>query len=385
MLHHVRASLSAVIPALVAGVHIFPSQSKTWMTGTSSAMTRNGLCAPAIFLIRIASLIIGASATASAQSPADFYKGRNVTLVIGIAPGGGYDLGARMVARHLGKYIPGNPSIIAQNMPGANSVNAANYVANIAPKDGTVIWTGSRSTSYEPLMGNQQARFDAAKVRWLGSVSSEIGVIFAWHTAPHQTAEDLWKHELLVGAVDRGAENFLFPNLYNNLLGTKFRIVRGYANQPAIVLAMERGELQGDGNGAWSNFPNTHGKWLAEKKVRLLMQSAIERHPELPDVPSVMDFAKTDEQRQILRLLLSMKSFGYPYFVAPEVPDDRVKALREAFDATMKDDGFLADINQLLRKIAPAPGAEMNRVLASVYAQPPALIETMRNALTSGN
>ena len=304
----------------------------------------------------MAVILAAGGTTASAQSPADFYKGRNVTLVIGIAPGGGYDLGARMVARHLGKHIPGNPTVIAQNMPGANSVNAANYVAGIAPKDGTVIWTGSRSTAYEPLMGNAAAKFDPGKVRWLGSVSSEIGIIFAWHTAPHQTAEDLWKQEMTVGAVDRGAENFLFPNAYNNLLGTKFRIVRGYANQPAIGLAIERGEVQGDGNSSWSNFPTSHGKWLTEKKVRLLMQSAVERHPELPDLPTVMEFARTDEQRAILRLLLSMKTFGYPYFVAPEVPDDRVQALRDAFAATMKDAAFLTDINQLLRKIAPALG-----------------------------
>jgi tripartite-type tricarboxylate transporter receptor subunit TctC len=335
-------------------------------------------------LSAIAMAFAGCSA-ATAQTPADFYKGRNVTIVIGIAPGGGYDLGARMVARHISKHIPGNPNVIAQNMPGANSVLAANYVSGIAPKDGSIIWTGSRSTSYEPLMGNPQAKFDPGKVRWLGSVSSEIGIIFAWHTAPHQSADDLWKRELVVGAVDRGAENFLFPNAFNNLLGTKFRIVRGYANQPAIVLAMERGELQGDGNGAWSNFPVTHGDWLREKKVRLLMQSAIERHPDLPDLPTVMEFAKTDEQREILRMLLSMKTFGYPYFIAPEVPDDRVKALRAAFDATMKDEAFLADINMLLRKIAPATGAEMDRVMAAVYAEPAYLIEKMRSALTAGN
>jgi tripartite-type tricarboxylate transporter receptor subunit TctC len=324
-------------------------------------------------------------ASASAQTPAEFYKGRNVTVVIGIAPGGGYDLSARMVARHIGRHIPGNPNVIVQNMPGANSVNAANYVSGIAPNDGTVIWTGSRSTSYEPLMGNAAAKFDPAKVRWLGSISNEIGIIFAWHTAPHQTAGDLWKQEFVVGAVDRGAENFLFPNLFNNLLGTKFRIVRGYANQPAIVLAMERGELQGDGNGAWSNFPVTHADWLQEKKVRLLMQSAIERHPDLPDLPTVMEFAKTDEQREILRMLLSMKTFGYPYFIAPGVPADRVKALRDAFDATMKDRAFLADINTLFRRITPARGVEMDRVMAGVYAEPPDLIEKMRNALTGGN
>jgi tripartite-type tricarboxylate transporter receptor subunit TctC len=320
-------------------------------------------------------VLFGDGATAAAETPAEFYKGRNVTIVIGIAPGGGYDLSARMVARHIGRHIAGNPNVIVQNMPGANSVNAANYVSGIAPKDGTVIWTGSRSTSYEPLMGNQAVKFDPGKVRWLGSISNEIGIIFAWHTAPHQNAEDLWKQEFVVGAVDRGAENFLFPNLFNNLLGTKFRIVRGYANQPAIVLAMERGELQGDGNGAWSNFPVTHGDWLREKKVRLLMQSAIERHPELPDLPTVMDFAKTDEQREILRMLLSMKTFGYPYFIAPEVPEDRVKALRDAFDATMKDPEFIADVKKQKFDLDPENGESLAGLINKIYATPKPIVD----------
>jgi tripartite-type tricarboxylate transporter receptor subunit TctC len=323
--------------------------------------------------------------TANAQSVADFYKGRSVTLVVGIAPGGGYDLSARTVARHIGRHIPGNPSVVVQNMPGANSVVAANYVYGIAPRDGTVIWTGSRTTPYEPLMGNQAAKFEAGKVHWLGSTSSEIGVVLAWHTAPHQTAADLFKQEMIVGATDRGSENFLFPNAFNNLLGTKFQIVRGYTNQGAIVLAMERGEVQGDANTAWSNLPTTHGDWLKDKTVRLLMQSSLERHPDLPDLPSVLEFAKTDEQRQVLKILLSMKTFGYPFFVGPEVPTDRVKALQSAFAATMKDSAFLADITQLLRKITPASGAEMDSFIAAAHAHPPDMIEKMRKALAAGN
>ena len=330
-------------------------------------------------------VVVAASPTAGAQSLADFYKGRSVTLVVGIAPGGGYDLSARTVARHIGRHIPGNPNVIVQNMPGVNSVLAANYVYGIAPRDGTVVWTGSRTTPYEPLMGNQAAKFQPGKVHWLGSTSSEIGIILAWHTAPHQTAEDLFKQEMIVGATDPGAENSIFPLAFNNLLGTKFQIVRGYANQGAIVLAMERGEVQGDANTAWSNLPSTHGDWLKDKKIRLLMQSSFDRHPDLPDVPSVMEFAKTDEHREILKILLSMKTFGYPFFVGPEVPDYRVKALQAAFAATMKDSAFLTDITQLLRKINPASGSEMDQFISAAYTQPADLIQKMRKALTAGN
>jgi tripartite-type tricarboxylate transporter receptor subunit TctC len=348
------------------------------MIGTFGRRWSAGLLACCVY-------VCAAYSSASAQSVAEFYKGKSVTLVVGIAPGGGYDLSARMVARHIGRYIPGSPNVVVQNMPGVNSVLAANYVYGIAPRDGTVLWTGSRTTPYEPLMGNQAAKFQPAKVHWVGSTSSEIGVILAWHTAPHQTAEDLFKREMIVGATDPGAENSLFPLAFNNLLGTKFQIVRGYANQGAITLAMERGEVQGDANTAWSNLPTTHGDWLKDTKIRLLMQSSLDRHPDLPNLPSALEFAKTYEERQILKILLSMKTFGYPFFVAPEVPSDHVKALQAAFAATMKDSAFLADITQLLRKISPASGAEMDELISAAYAQPADVIQKTRKALTAAN
>ena len=342
---------------------------------------------PAIALAAYRAMIVAtvlcAASSAGAQSVADFYRGKTVTVVCGIAPGGGYDLSARIFGRHLGKHIPGNPTVIVQNMPGANSVIAANYVYGIAPQDGTAIWTGSRSTPYEPLMGNAAAKFDVKKLHWIGSTSSEIAVVIAWHTAPHQTAADLFTRELVVGAVDRGAENFLFPNALNNLIGTKFKIVRGYKNQGAITIAMERGEVQGDGNTAWSNLPTVHGDWLREKKIRLLMQLALTRHPELPDLPLALDFAKTDQQRETLKVLLGMKAFGYPFFIGPDVPPDRVKALKDAFAATMADPEFRADIAKLLREITPQTGTEMDTVMGAAYSHPPQVLEKMRAALTT--
>jgi tripartite-type tricarboxylate transporter receptor subunit TctC len=333
--------------------------------------------------VGVAVLCAALANAASAQDVADFYRGKTVTVICGIAPGGGYDLSARTFARHLGKHIPGNPTVIVQNMPGANSVIAANYVYGIAPQDGTSIWTGSRSTPYEPLMGNAAAKFDVRKLHWLGSLSSEIAVVIAWHTAPHKTAADLFKIPLVVGAVDRGAENFLFPNALNNLIGTKFKIVRGYKNQGSITLAMERGEVQGDGNTAWSNLPTVHGDWLKEKKIRLLMQLALTRHPELPDLPLALDFAKTDEARETLKVLLGMKAFGYPYFIGPGVPPERAKALNEAFAATMADKEFRDDIRTLLREITPQAGGEMDQVIGAAYSHPPDVLAKMRAALTT--
>jgi tripartite-type tricarboxylate transporter receptor subunit TctC len=333
----------------------------------------------------LAGLVAVVSSGAQAQGVADFFRGKSVTIVVGIAPGGGYDLSARIFGRFLGRYIPGNPAVIVQNMPGVNSVIAANYVAGIAPRDGTFIWTGSRTTPYEPLMGNTAAKFDPRKVHWLGSLSAEIGVILAWHSAPHQAAADLFTLPMVVGAVDRGAENFLFPNALNNLLGTKFQIVRGYANQGAITLAMERGEVQGDANAAWSNLPVTHADWFKDKKIRLLMQLALTQHPDLPDLPLVMDFAKTDEQRDILKILLSMKQYGYPYFVGPEVPKERVEALQAAFASTVADPEFRAEIGQLLREIKPAPGREVDAFMNGAYSRSADEIEKMRSALTLGN
>jgi tripartite-type tricarboxylate transporter receptor subunit TctC len=328
-------------------------------------------------------MLCGTTAVSHATSVADFYRGRSLNLVVGIAPGGSYDATARLIARHIGKYIPGNPTVTVQNMPGDNSLLAADYAYNGAPQDGTVLWTGSRSSPYEPLMGNPAVRFNPVKVGWIGSISSETAVVFAWRTAaPHQSAEDLFKYDMAVGATDPGSENFVFPNAYNKILGTRFKIMRTYPNQSAIVQAMEQGELQGDGNSPWSTFPNVHAKWLEEGQARLLMQSALQRHAELPDVPTALEFARTDEQREILRILLSMKTYGYPYSTGPGVPRERVLALRRAFTATMRDSAFRADITRLLRKITPASGRDMAHAIKAAYGLPADMIGKVRGVVS---
>ena len=329
-----------------------------------------------------AGLLAAIGPAAAQPSAADFYRGKTFTIVIGIANGGAYDLTARSFGRHMSKYLPGNPTVIVQNMPGANSVIAANYVYNQAPKDGTVIWGGSRSTVLEPLLGNGAAKFDVHKLHWLGSAGGEVAVTVAWHTARVKTIQDLFKEELIVGAVDPGAENYLIPNALNNLLGTKYKIVTGYASQDPIFLAMERGEVEGCGNSSWSGLPIMHPDWFAEKKANILLQLALEKDKALPDVPLVMDLAKNEEQRQVLSVLMAPKRFAYPYFMAPGIPEDRAAAIEKAFLATMDDPEFREEIKKIRGDIEPSTGAEMQSYFEKVYALPPEVIAKTRALLT---
>jgi tripartite-type tricarboxylate transporter receptor subunit TctC len=318
---------------------------------------------------------------AQADPVAAFYQNKNLSVVIGIPPGGGYDLSARIFARHIGKHVAGNPGVVAQNMPGANSIVAANHVYNVAPQDGTVIWTGSRTTPFEPLFGNPNARFDPRKAQWICSLSSEIGVIFVWHTMPHRTFEDLYKHDVVVGATAAGAENMIFSTALNFLLNTKFKIVRGYRGQAPLLLAIERGELQGSGHSSWSGFSTERPDWIKEKKVRLLAQIAPERHRTLPDVPTVLEFAKDPDTRDVLSILLSIKRIGFPYFVGPNVPKERVDALRAACSAMMKDPEYRADILKLIDDPQPATGAEVQKSMVSAYSGSPHVVEKLRAAI----
>ncbi len=321
------------------------------------------------------------AAPARAEDVASFYRGKTVTIVLGVDPGGTYDNSARRVARSLGKYIPGNPNVVIQYMAGVNAVPAANYVYNIAPHDGSAIWGGTRLAPFEPLFGNANARFDVAKVRWLGSTASEVGVVIAWHTAPVQTTDDLFTKELIAGATIPSGDTYLYPNALNKLLGTKFRMVSGYPSQEPIGIAMEKGEVQGSGNWSWSGIPVFHANWLSEQKIHVLMQLGLQKHPDLPDVPLVMDYARTEEQRQILSILMGMKQFGYPFFAPPGVPAERADALEKAFSDLFHDPEFLAEAKRQNRGSGMATGAEMSQVVAAAYALPQDVIMRARDII----
>jgi tripartite-type tricarboxylate transporter receptor subunit TctC len=328
-----------------------------------------------------AAAMTAGTAASEPLAVADFYRGKTISIVVGSDAGGGYDLNARVLAHHLGRHVPGNPSIVVQDKPGASSLVATNYVYELAPKDGTVIAAPQRPIPFPTLFVDGAVRYDVRKIQWLGSTMNELGLVVAWHTAPQQTIADVFKMPMLIGGNGPATDTEIFPRALNRILGTQFKIVSGYPGQAQIVLAMERGEIQGTGNWSWSDIAKGHPDWVRDKKIRLLLQLDLKKSAELPDVPLIMDLARTDEERQLFELLVSMKALGRPYFVAPEVPPERVTALRAAFMATMQDPDFLAEAAQSLGTIDPVSGPDMQRIVSRVYSLPASLVEQARAAV----
>lgn len=324
-----------------------------------------------------------ASLALAQEDASKFYAGRNITIVVGSTTGGGYDFNARAVGRHIGKHIPGSPTIVVQNMPGAGSIVATNHVYNVAPQDGSVIGAVQRPIPFEPFFDEKGVRFDVRKINWLGSTTSEVGVVVAWHTAPQRTFRDVLATEMIVGGNGPATDTELFARALNRELGAKFRIVAGYPGESQIILAMERGEIQGVANWSWNNIPAKHPDWLRDGKIRLLLQLGLRKHPALPDVPLILDFARDADQRRLFETMMQMKELGRPYFVAPGVPADRVEALRAAFMKTMTDPDFVNEMTKAGISIDPVSGAEMQKTLGEAYALPPALIQRTRAALAN--
>jgi tripartite-type tricarboxylate transporter receptor subunit TctC len=315
-------------------------------------------------------LCLAAGSSGHAQSAAEFYKGKTIDLYIGYSVGGAYDLYARMIAKHIGKYIPGNPMVVPKNMEGAGSLRLANWLYNVAPKDGTAFATIGRGTGFDPLLGNTKAQFDATKYTWIGSANNEVSVCVAWNTSGITKFDDLLTRELIVGGTSNSADTDQFPRIVNGVLGTKMKIVTGYPGGNEVGLAMERGEVQGRCGWSWSSVKSTHQKWVDEKKFSILVQLALDKHRDLPGVPLVVDLAKTDEQRQILKLIFARQVMGRPYLAAPGVPKDRAEALRKAFMDTMKDKDFLADTDKAQMEINPVAGDQLEQLVKDIYATP---------------
>jgi tripartite-type tricarboxylate transporter receptor subunit TctC len=329
----------------------------------------------------VATLLACATAPASAQdSVAEFYKGKQLRMVVGSAVGGGYDLYARALARHIVNHIPGRPTVIVQNLPPAGSMVMTNQLYNQGPKDGTAIGAPLNGMPTAPLL-QAGAQFDATKLNWLGSLQAETYVGFVWHTAPVSHISEMAAKELLVGTTTVGATMGDFPLLLNDLLGYKFRIVRGYKGTPQINLAVERRELQGNAGVGLASVKTLTQPWIDEKKIRFIVQYGSKADPEIAHVPVVMDLAKTDEQRQAMRLLFSRTQYARPYFLPPEVPKERVQALRRAFDATMKDPAFIADAKKLQLELSPMTGEAMQALVGELASTPPAVVERVRKAL----
>ena len=318
----------------------------------------------------VAAAILALGAAAQAQSPADFYKGKNVDLTIGYSAGGGYDVYARLLARHMGRFIPGNPAIVPKNMPGAGSLGLANWLYNVAPKDGTAFGTIGRGTAFDPLLGSTKAQFDAAKFNWLGSMNDEVSVCVSWYTTGITSLEQVKHNELTVGGSGQAADTDQFPKVLNATIGTKFRLVTGYPGGNDVDLAMERGEVMGRCGWSWSSVVATHKSWIDEHKINVLVQLSLSKHPDLPNVPLAMDLANNDEQRQIFKLVFARQPMGRPFLAPPDVPSDRVSVLREAFMDTMKDGDFLAEAEKMKLEINPVAGDAVQEIVQDVYKTP---------------
>ena len=281
-----------------------------------------------------AALVALACSTVPGAAEPSFYAGKQITLIAGSGVGGGYDLLARLAARHLGRLIPGHPTIVVQNMPAAGSLVATNQIYNSAPKDGTVIALIQRGMLLAKLSNPSGVRFELEKLNWLGNLNSETGLVLAWHTAPHRRAQDLFERELIVGG-QTGVDPEITPRLYNSLIGTKFKIVTGYNGTAEIALAIERGEVQGIGDWSWASLKKQRPDWLRDKKVTLLIQGALQRDPDLPDLPSALDFVKSDADRKVMELFFTQKTIARPVIAPPGVPGgaarcsaDRVRGAR---------------------------------------------------------
>ena len=336
-------------------------------------------------VLAFCALALASCSEQAAQTPEEFYRGKTIQVLIGLSPGGAYDAYARMLARHMGKHIPGNPRLVPSNMEGAGSLTLTNYLYNVAPKDGTVFATINRGAPFEPLIGEAAlARFDAAQFTWLGSVANEVSICGVWERAGVDNFDQLFTRELTVGGTGSGADTNQFPRIMNGVLGTKLKVVSGYPGGNNIDLAMERGEVDGRCGWSWSSIVSTRKTWLDSGSIKVLVQLALEKHPDLPDVPLIMDYAKTDEERAMLRLIFSRAALGCPFLAPPGVPADRAAALRKAFDDTMKDPEFLADAAQALLEVAPVGGEELQALIADIYQTPTEIVEKTRAMVMRG-
>lgn len=331
-------------------------------------------------LLRSAALavcgVLSATPPCAAQDAvADFYRGRQVAILVGFSPGGTGSLYAQAMTRTMGRHLPGNPAIIVQHMPGAGGLTVVNHIANTAPRDGTVIATTSRTAPVEPLLGNASARFDPLRLGWLGTANVEHTTCIGWHTAKVRTLADAFQHEMIVGGTGPAATEVVFPRAANKLTGTRFKVVLGYPGSTELLLAMERGETQGFCGIGWTFVKLRKGDWLAAKKINILFQIALDKHPELPDVPAIIDHARTPDDRRVWELILAPQEMGRPFFTTPDLPAERLAALRTAFERTLKDPAFLAEAEKSGLEVQFLGGEHVARLVGRILATPKEVVE----------
>lgn len=336
----------------------------------------------------LAALIFGLAMAGGQQASAgaveDFYKGKKGTMVIGSSVGGGYNQYGRLIAKHISRHVPGNPEFLAKNLPGASGRRALNYIVKVAPADGLTIGIIGRNAHFDALMrGRKAVDVDATKMVWLGSANSEVSTCVSWHSSGINSLKDATKKTMIIGASGPNATDNLMARLLNRIAGTKIKVILGYPGSTEIHLAMERGEVSGRCGLGWASIVSRYYRWVKNKKINILVQLANEKHPDLPNVPFIMDFAKNDVERQMLRVFTTPNMMGRPFFMRPGVPKDRVAALQKAFMAALKDPKLLAEAKRMNLAISPLSGQEAARLVKEVYATPPKALAMMREIINS--
>jgi tripartite-type tricarboxylate transporter receptor subunit TctC len=318
-----------------------------------------------------AATMLACSSATAADPVADFYRGRTIQMIVATAPGGDYDTRARLLSRHMGRHIPGEPTFLPANMPGAVGVQAANYVAGIAPRDGTVMHAIMQNMAAHQALGGTGVKYDVRTLGWIGNTTDSPNLISAWHTTGITRFEQVLEKELVVGAPGTATSSVYYPLALNQLVGARFKIISGYPGGNNVNVAMERGEVGGRGANSLAAWKSTKPDWLAERKIVHLVQIALKRHPDLPDVPLLFELARNEADRQVLHFLSADVPLSRAFVTTPDVLPERLAALRRAFDATMKDPAFLAEAAKLRIDISPSTGEEAHKIVDSVLKTPP--------------
>ena len=324
-----------------------------------------------------------AQPAAGAEAKSPFFAGKTIRIVVGFGPGGGYDLYARQLGRYLGRHVAGNPTIVVQNMVGAGSLKAVNYLYSVAPRDGTVIATFARGIVFEPLIGHLDgAQFEAPKFNWIGSITNEVSVCATNASRGIRTWQDMLVKPTVIGASGAGADSDVFPIVLRNLFHMPMRIVTGYPDGSNLNLAMERGEIDGRCGWSWSSIVSRNRDWLTGKRIDVTLQIALQKHDELPGVPFIMDLTKDQRSDAALKLIVSRQSIARPFAAPPGVPADQVEALRRAFGETVADSDFRAEMQAQSLEVRPVGGAEVQNLIRDVYATPPDVVKFARDLVT---
>jgi tripartite-type tricarboxylate transporter receptor subunit TctC len=320
--------------------------------------------------------------SAAQDNVSAFYKGKTLDMIVSSGVGGGQDANARLIARHWPRHIPGAPGMVVKNMPGAGHLRAANFMANQAPKDGTVIAALVPSfVLSQVLQTSKGIQFDAAAFNWIGASAANNSTFYVWSTSPVKTMEDATRRETLMGATGAGSYTMIYPAIMNAIVGTKFKIVAGYKSTNEVSLALERGEVEGRAGNNFNSLKMENADWLRDGKIRLIAQVGLERDPEFPDIPLMMEFGKTPDDKALLKLFSADIAVGRPFLTSPGVSAERVEALRRSFLATMADATFLKEAEAGNVEVAPVPGARLQQVVADIVATPPEIARRAREAL----